>query len=445
VTASPESWSLRAERSLVAAGVAALAVAAFLFGWAVLHQGFYERDQIVDTPVYQRYGDLMAEGRVPYRDFRPEYPPLALPAFVVPALVAGQDASLDEFSRVFEWLMAACGAAALLLVAVTLRSVGAGPVRSAVALAFAAIAPLALGSVVLSRFDFWPAALTVGALAALVAGRNRLGAGVLGLAVAAKLYPGVLVPLAFAWIWRTRGRREALVCGGVLLGVLAVCFLPFFLIAPDGVAASLGRQLSRPLQIESLGSAILLALGVGVEMESGHGSQNIGGTPGFVIGIAATVVQAAALIWIWTTFARGRMDRERLIRYAAAAVLAFVALGKVLSPQFLIWLVPLVPLVRGRRGFGASVLLGTALVLTQLWFPFRYWDFALTFDETISWLVLGRDLVLVAALGLLAYERRDAVEGAPDGLGQAPGRGVFRRSPDETVVFGREDDRRLPG
>jgi hypothetical protein len=77
----------------------------------------------------------------------------------------------------------------------------------------------------------------------------------------------------------------------------------------------------------------------------------------------------------------------------------------VLSPQFLIWLiplVPLVPLVRGRRGLEASALLAAALVLTQLWFPYRYWDLALEFDTAASWLVLARDLVLVGLTLLLA-------------------------------------------
>jgi hypothetical protein len=218
----------------------------------------------------------------------------------------------------------------------------------------------------------------------------------------------VLVPLAVAYTWRRRGRREALVCLGIGAAVVAVAFLPFVVLAPDGVAYSLGRQLGRPLQIESLGSALLLAVGADVEMATGHGSQNIAGTPGDVVGIAATVAQVAVLLWLWLRFARGPMERERLVRFAAAAVLAFVALGKVLSPQFLIWVVPLAALVGGRRGLAAAGLVGGALVLTQLWFPSRYWDFALTFDGTLTWLVLARDLVLVAALAVLLLGDRHA-------------------------------------
>jgi uncharacterized membrane protein len=230
--------------------------------------------------------------------------------------------------------------------------------------------------------------------------------------VAAKIYAGVLAPLALVWIWRRRGRREAVVSAGVFAGVLAVCFGPFLVLGPAGLADSIGRQLSRPLQIESLGSALLLAGEADVEMESGHGSQNIAGTLGTVVGIVATLVQAAVLCGLWIAFARGPMDRERLVRYAAAAVVAFVALGKVLSPQFLIWLLPLVPLVRGRRGVAASALLAVGLVLTQLWFPYRYWDFARTFDETVARLVLARDLVLVALLAVLVWPLRERARGS---------------------------------
>ena len=115
-----------------------------------------------------------------------------------------------------------------------------------------------------------------------------------------------------------------------------------------------------------------------------------------------TILQAAALIGLWVAFARGPADRERLVRYAAACVCAFIAFGKVLSPQFLIWLIPLVPLVRGRRGAIASAVLLAALLLTQLYFPYRYWDLVNDFAPLPSWLLLARDLTLVALIAVLA-------------------------------------------
>ena len=69
------------------------------------------------------------------------------------------------------------------------------------------------------------------------------------------------------------------------------------------------------------------------------------------------LAQAAALVALWIAFARGPATRERLIRYAAACICAFVAFDKVLSPQYLLWLIPVVPLVRGSaraRGDRAS-------------------------------------------------------------------------------------------
>lgn len=409
MSARQESWSRPAERppaALVLAGT----VAVFLVSWALLHHGFYRHRQIVDTPVYEKYGDWMADGRIPYRDFRPEYPPAALPIFAIPSLVQGEPRDAGRYRQVFEALMALCGVGVLVSLSLTLSGLGANPRRTASVLTFAAAAPLALGSVVLSRFDLWPAALTSAALAAFLTGRNRLGSGALGLATAAKVYPAVAVPLLAVWLWRRHGPRAAWLCAAVFASVLAACVLPFLVIAPGGVASSLNEQLSRPLQIESLGAALLLtAKHVGdfaLHMESSHGSQNIGGGPGVAVGWLQTIVQAAALIGIWVAFARGRSEPERLVRYTAAAVVAFVALGKVLSPQFLIWLVPLVPLVRGRRGLAASALLAGAIVMTQLWFPYHYWDYALTFDTTVSWLVLGRDALLVVLLVVLVLPTR---------------------------------------
>lgn len=383
-------------------GLAALAAALlFLGSWAALHRGFYDNEEIVDIPVYETYGNAIERGSIPYRDFRLEYPPGALPVFALPALTT-EDGNQAEFRSHFERLMAACGVAAVLLAGLLLAGLRATRVRVVAALGAIALFPLLLGNVILTRFDLWPVAVTVAALAALVWRRDRLGFGLLGLAVAAKLYPAVLVPLALSYVWRRRGRREALVCLGVLAGVLALAFLPFLVLAPDGVAYSFSRQLGRPLQIESLGAAFFLAahhlLGLDIEMRSGHGSQNLAGLGPAVVGLLLSVVQLAVLVWIWL---RRPATAEELVRWSAAAVVAFVALGKVLSPQFLVWLIPLVPLVAGRRGLYASALLASALALTQLWFPSGYWELAVDFDGFASALVLLRDLMLVALLVLL--------------------------------------------
>jgi uncharacterized membrane protein len=229
--------------------------------------------------------------------------------------------------------------------------------------------------------------------------------------MAAKIFPVVVVPPALAYVWRRYGRREALVCGGVFGVVLALCFLPFVRLSPGGVWDSLYRQADRPLQIESLGSSFLLAAhqfaAWTVHLNLSHGSQNQGGSLAGTLAAIQSVIQALVVIALWIAFARGPATPERLVRYSAACVAAFVAFGKVLSPQFLIWLLPLVPLVRGRRGLAASAVLALALVLTQLWFPYRYWRLALQQDAIATWLVFARDLVLVALVVVLAMPRRE--------------------------------------
>ena len=90
----------------------------------MLHTGFYDRDQIIDTPIYQRYGDAIANGQVPYRDFGLEYPPAALPVFAVPSLLRSPDGDLDGYRTGFEAEMLVCGGSRSLFVLSALLSTG---------------------------------------------------------------------------------------------------------------------------------------------------------------------------------------------------------------------------------------------------------------------------------------------------------------------------------
>jgi 4-amino-4-deoxy-L-arabinose transferase-like glycosyltransferase len=397
-----KSWSASTEPQRLVVGAAGL----FLVALTLLHWGWYQHALILDTVEYHRYGDAIMRGHVPYRDFRIEYPPGALPAFALPAV--GRP-GFTVYQREFQLVMALCGVGALFAMASVLRSLGASSERIAAALGFFALAPLVLGSVILYRYDLWPAALTVAGLAAVLARRERLGFAALGLGVAAKAFPAVVLPPAFVYVWRTRGRREALLCLGSAIAVTVVVVVPFLVLAPHGVWESIVRQTTRPLQLESLGSALLIAAhhvgGLALTLDTSRGSQNLRGALPDAFGTASSALLVAVLLAIWVAAARGPATPERLVRYAAASLVAFVALGKVLSPQFLIWLIPLVPLVRGRRGLAASALLATALVLTQVWFPIRYFDLV-ALEPLPSWVLLGRDVVLVALLVVLTAPAR---------------------------------------
>jgi L-cystine uptake protein TcyP (sodium:dicarboxylate symporter family) len=116
-----------------------------------------------------------------------------------------------------------------------------------------------------------------------------------------------------------------------------------------------------------------------------------------------------ALVAVWISFAR-RPTAARFPAAAAAAVIAFVAFGKILSPQYLVWLVPLVAILP-KRAVTAGTLLAAALVLTHLWFPSRYGEVVAL--EPVTWLVLARNLVLVALFAVVASTLRADESGAP--------------------------------
>jgi Glycosyltransferase family 87 len=385
----------------------AAAVLVFLACGFLLHHGFYRRSEISDLPEYRAVGHAIDAGRRPYADIAVEYPPGALPAFVLPEVLprGGRHDGDSGYRYVFERLMWACGVAVLVGMALTLRALKRSDVRSAAVLGFAAIAPLALGTIYLLRFDLWPAAIVALALAALVGGRLVTGSALLGLGAAVKIYPAVFIPLVAIYAWRRFGKGVAARCIAAFVVALAAVVVPFLVLSPHGIWASIERQHGRPLQIESLGGAFFLvahhAAGLAVAVTKSAGSENVSADGTHAIASLQDVLQLVALLVLWVAFARGPATRERLVRYVAATATAYVAFGKVLSPQYLIWLVPLVPLMYGRRGTIASGVLALALVATQVWFPFRYYDLRDLHDAFAAWLVLARDVWLLVLLAVL--------------------------------------------
>jgi hypothetical protein len=337
----------------------------------------------------------MLQGQVPYRDFFVEYPPGALPVFLVPELGG------DHYLLAFKVMMLALCAAMLGLVARTTRMLGTGPATRTAAVVLVAGAPFLLGSITLTHYDLWPTALAALGLALVLADRPRLGLASLGLAAAAKVFPIVLAPFALVYVARRHGARAALAAFAAGAATFCAAVLPFLVLAPGGVWYSLRFQLVRPLQIETLGAGILLAvhhLGLGsVTVVSSYNSQNLDGRTADAVAALQLVALAAVLTALWIAFARGPVDGPRLVLAAAAGLTAAAVLGKVLSPQYLVWPLAAVPLVAGRRVGVVWGLTVAALLLTQ---SLRFWDGVGL--SAAGWVVLGRGAVLAALLAVLA-------------------------------------------
>ena len=113
-------------------------------------------------------------------------------------------------------------------------------------------------------------------------------------------------------------------------------------------------------------------------------------------------------------------DRRGVVLASLTAVTAFAALGKVLSPQFVIWVLPLGALAFAWRLHALAFAVLAAAVLTQVEFPAHYLDVVAREPLAIG-LVALRDLVLLAVLALsisaLRTERPRPVLGrrAPSG------------------------------
>ncbi len=145
-----------------------------------------------------------------------------------------------------------------------------------------------------------------------------------------------------------------------------------------------------------------------------HGSQNLGGNTAARLASTLSPLQIAAVLLVWLRFMRGPATEQRLMVASTAAVCAFIVFGRVLSPQYLIWLAPLVVALPGRRGLAATGLLALAMGLTQIWIPELFWQLT-RFEPVPSWAVLGRDLVLLALLATLTWPDRQMRGSLPVG------------------------------
>jgi hypothetical protein len=359
-----------------------------------------------DARQYETWGNLVTNHAVPYRDFDVEYPPGALPAFVVPVYLrklAGYHGTYFDWLRA-ELLVLQLGC--LVAMALALVRLGASRRRAYLALAAAGGGSGILGPIAYFHYDWWPAFLAVAALAALLAGRGVAACALAAVGAAAKVFPVLLVPFALAELWRRARWRGVGVGTAAAAGVLAAIVVPFAVVAPHGLGWALHRELRRPLEVESIGTSFFVVAhhvaGYGLHAVWIARSRNLDSPAAHAVVQLLGVLTAVSLVAIFVLWLRSSRGPEELVLAVCAAAVAYVVFSKVFSPQYLIWLLVLVPLLGGRLGARATGLLLAICGVTQIFEPYRwqqYWHFA---TPWLDWVVVARNALVLALLALLA-------------------------------------------
>ena len=297
------------------------------------------------VPLFGIYGQ--AEGAVPYLDATVEYPVLTGGFMAVAAWLSGWYDDLAEgigvlpsvpavqsYTAVTSLLLSLC---ALVTVRAVLPLAGRRPWDTAMV----ALSPV-LFVYAFNNWDLFAVVLTTLGMWAWARRRPVLSGALLGLGVAAKLYP-VLVLGALLLLCVRAGRLGAWArAAAAAAAAWLVVNLPVALVAPENWAWFFTFSRQRPANPESIWNILLTA--------SDHrildGPLAEGQTPSVLNAVVAVVLLALAAGVGWLVLAAP--VRPRVAQVAFVLVAGFLLLNKVYSPQYALWLLPLAVLARPR-------------------------------------------------------------------------------------------------
>jgi uncharacterized membrane protein len=410
--------------SLISAGLAFWAKEACRAGAWNTGVGQYQAHCYTDIyPLYFTEG--LSSGKIPYFDHHVEYP------VVIGAVMEGVAWTVrsiaNPFTRGLQYFDITAALLTVFLVAGVLATAYcAGPARRWTALLVAFSPALILSAFI--NWDLIAMGLMMLALAAWAARRPALAGVLLGLAVATKFYPVIVLwPLFLLCLRAGRLREFWLTCGSGAAAWLVVN-LPIAIAAPQGWATFFSFNSSRGadwggiwyffqyLHWPLLGSYSTATLNL----------LSAGGFALGCIGVAVLILAAPS--------------RPRLAQVIFLTTAAFLLANKVWSPQYVVWLVPLVVLARPRLG---SYLLWQA---AEVGYFYAIWAYLITVVASINTPgAISSDLYFTALLArfgavllLCGLVVRDCLRAEHDAVRPTvladPAGGVLAGAPDRRVL-----------
>ncbi|MET9773891.1 glycosyltransferase 87 family protein [Streptomyces sp. NPDC006367] len=364
--------------------------------------------------IYRGWYGILRTGTFPLDDVTWQYPPAAALAILSPGLLPFLDYPTAFFAL-------ACAADLAVLCLLLRAGRGRGRARAGAWVWIVGV-PL-LGPTVYARYDVMVTAVAVAAL--LAAGRHPRAAGALAaFGALLKVWPAfVLLGMRGRGPW-----AAAAVTGAGLAGLFAVTM--------PGAFAFLTFQRERGTEVESLGSLVLHVArhhGWDGRVLLNYGSVEFLGPHVDTVSTAALVLAALAFGWLllW------RLTATRFAAHTAAdaaftAVLMFTVTSRVISPQYMVWLVGLAAVCRchaASRMRVPAVLVLAASAVTVLEFPVWFAHVVASDALGVTLLAVRNGLLVAAALTAARALWRDTAPHTGRGRGRPGGSGRFSRAP----------------
>lgn len=372
-----------------AALVASLALSLFLIGDALPAAGYFR-----DLNLYFGWSSQVLRGLVPYRDFAIEYPPVSLLLFFLPRLFAS---NIYSYAWMFGLFMIACSTATA--AAIYRYSLKAGADSPLPRVAWFTLCLLILTPLPTSRFDIVPALLAFWAAQTAAGGQHRASSVAAALGAAIKIFPGLVIVSAAAFARQHRPFVLRLLA--TFIAVVAVIACAWILLAPVGALESFRYHAGRGLQVETLysGIAIVAALSSSRPISTQYASSAFDLVSPWSSSVAAVsfpmqILAIGVSLYVFT------VRRSGLMHTCAGVFLAFIVFGKVLSSQYLMWILPFISVLPARVGSHARILTLLACVLTTIVDPWL-WQPLLQFQLAPVMLLNFRNLTLLGLWILL--------------------------------------------
>ncbi|ARP69834.1 DUF2029 domain-containing protein [Streptomyces pluripotens] len=333
--------------------------------------------------IYHGWYDVLRHGTFPLDDVTWQYPPAAALAILSPA-------TLPFLPYAHAFFVLACFAD-LTVLALLLNSGGRSGRSLRGAWTWVAGVPL-LGPTVYARYDVM---VTAVAVAALLAGARhpRVMGALTAFGALLKVWPALLLIGAV--------RRRAWVSAVVTAAGLA----SLFAVAMPGAFAFLTFQRDRGTEVESLGALVFHVarhFGWSGQVLLNYGSIEFVGPHVDQVSSAALALTGAAFGWLllWRLRAT-RFTSYTLADAALTAVLLFTVTSRVISPQYLVWLIGLAAVClshRASRMAAPALMVVLASFVTVLEFPLGFSHVVLSDGYGITLLVVRNGLLVAAAL-----------------------------------------------